>query len=348
MNIFPFTLFGFVIDGWTLFGFFAQFLFFLRMMVQWIASERAKRSYIPVMYWYLSVLGSSLVLVYAIRRRDIVFTAGQFLAFVVYARNILLYGKREALAPDVLVTTRPMGNAITQLEYGQAGDFSQDYRLHSLLRNIPRLGGRLLDLGSGNGEIANILRGSFDHFTLADISEFLCRHLREKFGGRCDVSVLQCDAQAFSPDVPYDIVTMTDIIEHVPDDRAALGSAYRVLKPGGILFVSVPALPFLYGKRDQEAGHYRRYLKKDLQEKLRSQGFLIRDIRYWNMTGVLPYAVSEKVFQQPLNGPARKVNGFWSLILNRFLYGVLCLETYIPFLPLGVTLVAVAEKPNDA
>lgn len=95
--MFPFTLFGFVIDGWTLFGFFAQFLFFLRMMVQWIASERKGRSYIPIMYWYLSVIGSLLIFFYVLRLKDIVLVSGQALAFVIYIRNIYLHHRVKSL-----------------------------------------------------------------------------------------------------------------------------------------------------------------------------------------------------------------------------------------------------------
>ena len=96
MNIFPFTIFGFVIDGWTLFGFFAQFLFFLRMMVQWVASERAGKSYIPVAYWYLSVVGSMLIFIYILRLRDIVLVSGQALALLIYIRNIFLYHRARS------------------------------------------------------------------------------------------------------------------------------------------------------------------------------------------------------------------------------------------------------------
>ena len=103
MNIFPFTIWGFVIDGWALFGFFAQFLFFLRMMVQWISSERAGNSVIPIVYWYLSVVGSLLIFVYAVGRRDIVITAGQFIALAIYLRNIHLSRNHVAKTKQIEV-----------------------------------------------------------------------------------------------------------------------------------------------------------------------------------------------------------------------------------------------------
>ncbi len=79
-----------VIDPWVIFGFFAQFIFFLRFLVQWIQSERHKKSVIPMSFWYLSVVGSILILIYALKRQDPVFIAGQFLALIIYLRNIRL------------------------------------------------------------------------------------------------------------------------------------------------------------------------------------------------------------------------------------------------------------------
>ncbi|MDA1334864.1 MAG: lipid-A-disaccharide synthase N-terminal domain-containing protein [bacterium] len=91
--MFPLTIFGFVVDGWVLFGFAAQFLFFLRMLVQWISSERAGKSVIPIAYWYLSFVGNTMLIVYAIKIKDPVFSTGQFIGFIYYSRNIFLARK---------------------------------------------------------------------------------------------------------------------------------------------------------------------------------------------------------------------------------------------------------------
>ena len=81
-------------DPWVLFGFFAQFVFFLRFVVQWVASERKKQSIIPLAFWYLSIAGSMLILIYAIKRQDPVFIVGQGFALLIYIRNIMLLHKR--------------------------------------------------------------------------------------------------------------------------------------------------------------------------------------------------------------------------------------------------------------
>jgi lipid-A-disaccharide synthase-like uncharacterized protein len=77
-------------DAWVLLGFVAQFFFTMRFLVQWIASERAKRSVVPIGFWFFSLFGGGLLLVYAIVRRDPVFIAGQALGMVIYVRNLWL------------------------------------------------------------------------------------------------------------------------------------------------------------------------------------------------------------------------------------------------------------------
>jgi lipid-A-disaccharide synthase-like uncharacterized protein len=76
------------LDWWLALGFFAQAMFTARFLVQWIASERAGRSVIPVAFWFFSIGGGGLLLVYALYRRDPVFIAGQAFGVFVYARNL--------------------------------------------------------------------------------------------------------------------------------------------------------------------------------------------------------------------------------------------------------------------
>jgi len=76
------------LDWWVLLGFAAQGLFTMRFLVQWIASERAKRSVIPLAFWYFSIAGGLLLLIYALYRRDPVFVAGQAFGVFVYLRNL--------------------------------------------------------------------------------------------------------------------------------------------------------------------------------------------------------------------------------------------------------------------
>ncbi|TVL97240.1 MAG: lipid A biosynthesis protein [Candidatus Brocadia sp. WS118] len=87
------------INAWIILGFIGQFLFGSRFFVQWIISERRGESIIPVIFWYLSMAGSALLLTYAIYRRDPVFIMGQCSGLFIYMRNVMLiYKKKRFLA----------------------------------------------------------------------------------------------------------------------------------------------------------------------------------------------------------------------------------------------------------
>ena len=75
---------------WLILGFTAQAFFSARFLVQWIASEIAGKSIIPVAFWFFSMAGGALLLVYAIYRKDPVFILGQGAGLVIYSRNLIL------------------------------------------------------------------------------------------------------------------------------------------------------------------------------------------------------------------------------------------------------------------
>ena len=85
---------------WTILGFGGQAFFSSRFLVQWLASERRHQSVVPRAFWYLSIAGGLLLLIYAIYRRDPVFIVGQATGVFIYVRNlILIRRKRSPAAP---------------------------------------------------------------------------------------------------------------------------------------------------------------------------------------------------------------------------------------------------------
>ncbi len=87
------------LDWWVAFGFVAQSLFGARFFVQWIASERAGKSVVPLAFWLLSTGGGALMVIYALYRRDPVFILGQCLGLFIYVRNLqLVLRERSKLA----------------------------------------------------------------------------------------------------------------------------------------------------------------------------------------------------------------------------------------------------------
>ena len=73
---------------WLIVGFIGQAMFFMRFFVQWLASEKARRSIVPHAFWYFSIAGGLILLSYAIYRQDPVFILGQMTGFLIYTRNI--------------------------------------------------------------------------------------------------------------------------------------------------------------------------------------------------------------------------------------------------------------------
>jgi lipid-A-disaccharide synthase-like uncharacterized protein len=86
--------------AWIVVGFVAQFMFMMRFVMQWIYSERARRSIVPEVFWYFSILGGAMLLAYAIHRKDPVFIAGQSLGLVIYARNIYFIWREKKRGND--------------------------------------------------------------------------------------------------------------------------------------------------------------------------------------------------------------------------------------------------------
>jgi lipid-A-disaccharide synthase-like uncharacterized protein len=97
---------------WLAVGFAAQLMFSMRFIVQWVASERARRSIVPETFWYFSVVGGAMLFAYATYRMDPVFMLGQGMGLVIYGRNIYFiraHRKNEAAAAAAASPTAAPG-----------------------------------------------------------------------------------------------------------------------------------------------------------------------------------------------------------------------------------------------
>lgn len=92
-------------NAWVIIGFVGQAAFFMRFLMQWLASEKKGESYFPVYFWYLSIAGGIILFAYAIHIGDPVFTLGQSCGLIVYLRNLMLiYKNRKKLVSAQAVT----------------------------------------------------------------------------------------------------------------------------------------------------------------------------------------------------------------------------------------------------
>jgi SAM-dependent methyltransferase len=177
-------------------------------------------------------------------------------------------------------------------------NLENDFRATSLNQLIAGLvkPGRVLDIGCGSGGLsAELLTRGFT-VTSQDISEemvSMCRRYLTRRGFAVD-KVRRGGVDDIPEAGAFDTVTALDVIEHIEDDRGALLRMREALKPDGRLVLSVPALSWLYGPKDKEVGHYRRYDKEALVQALEGAGFTVERIRFWNGIGVLPVWLSLK------------------------------------------------------
>ncbi|MEP3275382.1 MAG: lipid-A-disaccharide synthase N-terminal domain-containing protein [Stappiaceae bacterium] len=88
-------------SAWIVLGFVAQAMFMMRFVVQWIASERVGKSIVPIAFWFFSLGGGTLLLIYSIYKQDPVFIAGQSLGLIIYFRNLWLIFKEKRRDPTV-------------------------------------------------------------------------------------------------------------------------------------------------------------------------------------------------------------------------------------------------------
>lgn len=93
----------YLLNPWIIIGFFGQFLFFMRFVVQWWATEKAGRVVVPKTFWYLSISGTLVILIYSIYRVDIVFITAQILSLFIYGRNLMF--ERRLAAQSVTVNS---------------------------------------------------------------------------------------------------------------------------------------------------------------------------------------------------------------------------------------------------
>ena len=109
----------------------------------------------------------------------------------------------------------------------------------------------------------------------------------------------------------FDVVCLFDAIEHIPDDRKVLEEVHRVLKPGGVVFLSVPAYQFLYSQNDRLVHHQRRYTKGRMTRLLRETRFTPRKATYFNtflFPLILPAVLMVKLKEKLVGLPRHQTN----------------------------------------
>jgi SAM-dependent methyltransferase len=220
-------------------------------------------------------------------------------------------------------------------------------------RVLPGLGPgapRALDLGCGMGAHLGFLaeRGAA---VGVDLEPQCLRHCR---GRGFRVAAADGTRLPFV-DGAFDVVTAFDTIEHIPDDAGTVAEAFRVLRPGGRLFVSGPAWQFLYAHQDRVVHHQRRYTTGGFRRLCESKGFEVEYASYINfflfpliLPAVLLLKAKEALRPPPPGDASTNASIKFNRFTNGLLFRIFAAERHVLArlrVPFGHSLVLIARKP---
>jgi SAM-dependent methyltransferase len=161
-------------------------------------------------------------------------------------------------------------------------------------RLSPPPGARFLDAGCGSGRTLDDL-ARLGRVTGLDISPIAVRAARALGHDVLEADILDIPL----PDASFDVVTCLDVLEHVRDDRRALGELLRVTRPGGAIVVTVPAYPSLWSSHDVANGHFRRYRRTTLRLLAAAAGGEVVRDTHFNAALLAPIAVVRRMLRRP-------------------------------------------------
>ncbi len=203
---------------------------------------------------------------------------------------------------------------------------------------------RICELGCGTG---GSLAAAADRHDVVGVecSPHALRYARQRLGGRVIRGSLPDDVDL--PPGFFDVVLLTDVLEHIEDDAASAKTALRLVRPGGIVVATVPAYQWLYSPRDAAHHHFRRYSKRRFGQLWAGRDAELLLLSHYN-TLLFPPAAATRLATKLL--PRRVATGDLTMPpmwLNRFLARIMRSEANLLgriALPFGLSIIAVVRK----
>jgi 2-polyprenyl-3-methyl-5-hydroxy-6-metoxy-1,4-benzoquinol methylase len=227
----------------------------------------------------------------------------------------------------------------------EAMSFAVNYHKWILDEFRPFLGKRVVEVGAGTGSFSELLlQESIDSLSLVEPSEMFesltanVSQIKNKAQVDFYKSIFSEVATEICEKQKPDSIIYVNVLEHIEDDRLELGYIHRTLSKGGRCFIFVPALMSLYGEFDRKIGHFRRYTKREVEEKCKSAGFKILKSKYFDLAGIVPWFVKYKMLKSDsLDSGAVTL---YDKVAIHFVKGM---EKFVN-VPLGKNVLMVAEK----
>jgi SAM-dependent methyltransferase len=164
------------------------------------------------------------------------------------------------------------------------------------------LGARVLEIGAGLGTITEQIADGRELVVALEVEEHYVAKLRERFRDRPQVRPYLSDvAMADWPSLKkerFDTIVLSNVLEHIPDDAAAVRRLRDILEPGGKIVILVPALEQLFGSLDEAVGHQRRYTPRSLRAVLEGNGFAVDSLEWMNLLGIPGWFVNGRILRR--------------------------------------------------
>ena len=202
------------------------------------------------------------------------------------------------------------------------------------------LGERVLEVGCGTGNLTALLLTE-RKVIASDVNSNYLRTVRDRFGSHSNLKgMVAWDLEQSPPENlkgSIDTIVASNVLEHMRDDDAVLEKFYHLLPMGGRVVLVVPALKVLYNSLDRGLGHFRRYGKGEVMQKLKRNRFTICHLTYFNLFGLFGWFLNGGLFHRRLL-PEKQVR-----IFNNLVPALMEIEKIVPTF-VGQSLVIVGEK----
>ncbi|WP_018349151.1 class I SAM-dependent methyltransferase [Longispora albida] len=173
---------------------------------------------------------------------------------------------------------------------------------------LPHLGEHPLEIGSGLGDYAAEWIEHLPRLTVSEADRARYEHLSTRYAGHPVVSARFLQLPGEGPGPVHSSVVSLNVLEHIPDDVAALRNMASFVQPGGKIVALVPAFPSAMSRFDRMIGHQRRYTRRTMLAAMTGAGLTPEIVRYVNPLGLLTWYLSAKALRMiPRNGPALRL-----------------------------------------
>lgn len=163
------------------------------------------------------------------------------------------------------------------------------------------LNGKILEVGCGIGNFTKELLNFGEVYGIdirEDYVQKIKRNLRVK-NAHIGVGDIE-KGEYFFKERKFDTIVCINVLEHIENDNEAIKNMYKVLEDQGILILIIPAYSLLYGEIDKSIGHFRRYSKEDIRQRLEKEKFRILQFKTLNLIGAIGWFISGKVLRNKI------------------------------------------------